>query len=468
MGTQQRQDPMKRPNVLILMTDQQRWDTLAAAGFDWMHTPNLDRLAGRGALMTHAFCHAPVCMPSRQSFLTGRYPRNVGCTCNGVEMPEDIPCLQHMLKPYGYVTGNLGKLHFRNHANRDHRAMHPLYGFDELVLSDEPGCYDDAYIAWVAARDPSAVDACRCSTPPAWTGEPLELQPRNTHEPYAFQGPEHLTHSAFVADETIRFVETHRHRPWLAIAGFYAPHAPVNPPQRWLDFYADVDIPRPQMTEADRDRLGLSDERWLEVRRAYAALVSHVDQQIGRILDRLDELGLTDDTLVIFTSDHGEHLGDHGQVQKGPPGLESCARVPLIVAGPGHMQPARHDELIELVDVLPTILDACGVQTPPEVQGRSFWPLVSGAGDYAPRSSAYCEFRREGGLATRTIRTGRFRYAAAQDGRQWLFDLQRDPGELVNLADDPASRETRNELRDELLTRTFDTETQCINRTGPY
>src|SRR5690606_33259613 len=111
-------------------------------------------------LLTHAFCNAPLCMPSRQSFLSGQYPGALGGTCNGVEMPENVPCLQHLLKPYGYATGNLGKLHFKNHSNRDHRAPHPLYGFDELVLSDEPGCYDDAYIAWVAARDPGAVDSC--------------------------------------------------------------------------------------------------------------------------------------------------------------------------------------------------------------------------------------------------------------------------------------------------------------------
>lgn len=459
---------MKRPNILILFTDQQRWDTIGAAGYPWMHTPNLDRLARRGVLFTHTFCNAPMCMPSRQSFLSGQYPGALGCTCNGIEMPEDVPCLQHVLKPYGYVTGNLGKLHFLNHANRDHRAPHPPYGFDELVISDEPGCYDDAYPAWVAAQDPAAVDLCRCSTPPAWHGPKIEIEPRDTHQPYAFRGPEHLTHSAFVAAETIRFIESNRDRPFLAIAGFYAPHAPINPPQRWLDHYRDVEIPPPMMNESERKHLGLSDAQWIEVRRAYAALVSHVDEQVGRILDHLDQAGLADDTLIIFTSDHGEHLGDHGQVQKGPPGLESCARVPLIISMPRQLpSDERRDELIELVDVMPTILEVVGVPIPAAVQGRSFRPLLTG-GEYQPRTSAWCEYRMPHGHATKAIRTRRHRYVMSKDGGRWLFDLEIDPGELTNRADDPSYRDVCQALSVELLRRTFDADRQDLNRTGDY
>ena len=130
---------MKRPNVLILYTDQQRWDTLRCAGNPHIHTPNLDRLAQAGALFENAFCNNPVCMPSRQSMLSGMYPSTVGCTTNGIEMPEDVWTLPKLLKHYGYRTANLGKLHFKNHAHRDHREPHPSYGFDHLVLSDETG-----------------------------------------------------------------------------------------------------------------------------------------------------------------------------------------------------------------------------------------------------------------------------------------------------------------------------------------
>ena len=157
---------MKRPNVVLLYTDQQRWDTLRCAGNPHIHTPNLDALAARGMLFENAFCNSPVCMPSRQSMLSGLYPSVTGTTCNGIEMPESIPCLHNILGAYGYHTAQIGKLHFKNHSNRDHREMHPSYGFDTMILSDEPGCYDDAYIKWVAEHDPSQVDACRCMTPP--------------------------------------------------------------------------------------------------------------------------------------------------------------------------------------------------------------------------------------------------------------------------------------------------------------
>ena len=141
---------MRRPNVLILYTDQQRWDTIGYGGDahylgnPHIHTPNLNRLAAEGVLFANAYCNNPVCMPSRQSMLSGRYPSTLGCTTNGIEMPEDVWTLPRILQSYGYQTANVGKLHFKNHANRDHREPHPRYGFDTLILSDEPGCYDDA------------------------------------------------------------------------------------------------------------------------------------------------------------------------------------------------------------------------------------------------------------------------------------------------------------------------------------
>ena len=139
---------MRRPNILLLYTDQQRWDTLGCVN-PLVETPNLDHLADRGVLFEQAYCNNPVCMPSRQSMLSGRYPSTVGTTTNGIEMPEDLPHLATMLGPRGYHTAQLGKLHFLNHSNRDHRDLHPRYGFDTIVISDEPGCYEDAYIKWV-------------------------------------------------------------------------------------------------------------------------------------------------------------------------------------------------------------------------------------------------------------------------------------------------------------------------------
>jgi len=458
---------MRRPNVLLLLTDQQRWDSVGCSGNPHVQTPNLDRLAREGAWFQNAFCNNPVCMPSRHSMLSGQYPSAIGSYCNGIEMREEVPILPTILAPYGYHTANLGKLHFKNHSHRDHREPHPSYGFDHLILSDEPGCYDDAYIKWVEEQDPTQVENCRCSTPPAWTGKPRVKRPRDTHEPYTFEGPEHLTHSAFVADETIELIRQHKDQTFFAIAGFYAPHAPLNPPKRFLDRYDPTTLPLPLMN-ADENSLGLSEDGWREVKAHYYALVSHVDDQIGRILAALTDAGLREDTIIVFASDHGEHLGDHGDVQKGPPGLDSCAHVPLIVSYPravprGQVKP----ELVEAVDIAPTLLDLCGVQTPAWFQGRSFRGLLE-SGDYEERTSVFMEYREPFGVSWKTVRTHEFKYCVANSGEELLFDLQRDPGELRNVAHAEQYRDQRHDMREELLRRWFSVDKQYPLRTGAY
>jgi len=459
---------MRRPNVVLLYTDQQRWDTIRAAGNEHIRTPNLDALATEGVLFENAFCNNPVCMPSRQSLLSGQYPSALGCGCNGVEMREDVPTLASILRLYGYHTANIGKLHFKNHANRDHREPHPAYGFDTLVLSDEPGCYEDAYLQWVARKDPAEVENCRCSTPPAWTGKPVVKQPRNTHEPYLFEGPEELSHTAFVAEETAEFIRQHRHEPFFVIAGFYAPHTPLNPPKRFVDLVDAAHLPLPHMNETERGQYGLSDADWRKVKTYYYALVMHVDDQVGRILAALDEAGLREETLVLFTSDHGEHLGDHGRIQKGPPGYDSCAHVPLLVRYPARVQGGRRfKELVEGVDVAPTILETCGVQVPPAMQGRSFRPLLEG-GAYAPRESVFIEFRAPFAYSSKCVRTHTHKYWIANDGEERLFDLVQDPHELRDASQDPACQGTLHGLRRELLRRWFDSEKQYPVRTGQY
>ena len=458
---------MERPNVLLLYTDQQRWDTIRWGGNEHIHTPNLDALAKSGVLFENAFCNSPVCMPSRHSMLSGQYPSAVGTTCNGIEMREDILTVHKILKLYGYRTASIGKLHFRNHSNRDHREVHPSYGFDELILSDEPGCYDDAYIKWVEQQDPSQLENCRCSTPPAWTGEPVRKHPRRVQEPYVFEGPEELTHTAFVAQEAAQYIGQQRDEPFFLISGFYAPHAPLNPPGRFVDMYDPSSLPLPAMNEGE-NVLGLPDDEWRTVKAYYYALVSHIDDQIGRILRALDEAGVRDKTLVIFTSDHGEHLGDHGRVAKGPPGLDSCAHVPLLVSYPDCIQGARvFSELIEAVDIVPTILDYCGVQVPPVMQGVSFRPLVERR-NYRERRSAFIEHRYPFRESWKTVRTHEFKYCACSSGEELLFDLERDPHELRNVASESAWAVHLNIMRAELVRRWFDVEKQYPKRTGAY
>jgi arylsulfatase A-like enzyme len=475
---------MRRPNVLILHTDQQRWDTIRYGGNEHIHTPNLDALAASGALFQHCYCNSPICMPSRQSMFSGQYPSTIGTTCNGIEMPEDVLTIHQVLKPYGYHTASNGKLHFLNHANRDHREPHPDYGFDQLIVSDDFGCYEDAYLKWVELRDPSQVEACKSTSCPAWTGDMWTIPGREHSmvKPYVFPAPEELSHSTFVAEETIAYIERHQGEPFYAIAGFFGPHSPVNPPQRFLDLYDPMTLPLPHMNAGD-DQLGLGDEGWRRVKAYYYALISHIDDQIGRILRALDELGLRENTLILFTSDHGDHMGDHGRVEKGTP-RDSCNRIPLIASYPGRIPQGRiYEQLVEGVDLAPTILDYCGVQTPPVMQGRSLKPLFDGQG-YEARTSAYMEVKvpaghtevrrrperdRLSGWGTwKSLRTHDYAYVLYGDGQEQLFDIRQDPHELTDVAGSAAYKDALHEMRGEMLRRWFSVEPQYPKQTGVY
>lgn len=447
---------MRSRNILLLYTDQQRWDTIAAAGNAAVSTPNLDRLAAQGVLFDNAFVNCPVCQPSRISMLTGRYPSALGITSNGVNVPEDWKCLQHHLRDVGYCTANFGKLHFLNHAEtgRRHDLDHPDYGFDVLAISDEPGCYDDAYIQWVREVAPNQVDNCRVGVPPAWkTPVDFEAPRGRVTEPWVFRGPEKLTHTAYVGTKTVEFLQAHDgERPFFCISGFYQPHDPSNPPQRFVDLYRHADLPLP----CAEDRAvfpEIDEEGWHRVVAHYYAMISHVDDQVGCILDTLEAEGLADTTTVIFTSDHGENLGDHGLIGKCQP-YDSSTRVPLIVAGAGvHRSADVEAAIVEHVDIAPTVLELCGVTVPDDMQGRSLSSLLERGGK--GRTDAFVEMRYPndpGGF--RAIRDDAFLYVWRMDGQEELYNLNVDPGQTLNLASNQAYAGVLADYRLRLLQRT--------------
>ncbi len=461
-------EKMQRKNIVILYTDQQRFDTINAMGYKHMHTPNLDRLCAKGTGFENFYVNSPFCMPSRHSFLSGLYPSSTGTMDNGIELDEDIMLLPHYLKPYGYKTANFAKFHGQNHSDRDHRIPSKTYGFDEFICSDEPGCYDDAYIKWVEAQAPQEVENCRCSTPPISLMEHRDIHPRETHEPYIFKGPEHLTHTAFVADQTIQFLKRHKDQLFCCIAGFYAPHTPVNPPKRFLDYYLDITkLPKAILTEEERKIWGLSDEHWLEVRRYYYALISHIDDQIGHIFKTFDTLNLWDNTIVIFTSDHGEYLGDHGLIQKGPPGFDCVSRVPLIIYHPDIQGGQKTQALTEAVDVLPTILDWAMIQSPPFLEGQSLKPLMEQKTN-THKDCALLELKTPGEISWRTIRTDEWRYSVNNQHQEFLFHIQSDISEHNNLAKKEEYHQKLAEMRLSLLQKMLNTETQFPYKTGTY
>jgi len=449
---------VKRPNILLLTTDQQRFDALGAAGNDEIHTPNLDALAAGGARFTRHFVQNPVCMPSRVSFLTGQYPSTLGITHMAVPVPAEAITLPRLLRHYGYTSANIGKLHFLPHANRDHRDIHPDYGFDHLEISDEPGCYEDAYRAWVRRQAPDQMDNLSAGLPPATEAWQRTMRiddgihhPPQRHEntPRVFAGPPHLTHTAFVADQTMEFIANHTGGPWMCVAGFYSPHAPWIAPGEFMDLYdpARLSVPAfPEEVDARRKPGHFDDEELRAVKRGYYAMVSEVDHHVGRILTRLEELGVADETIVVFWSDHGEWLGDHLRYGKGYPAHDCVARVPLILRY-GGAAPAGTtvDGIVESVDVIPTLLDYCAIPIPCHLQGRSLRGLIEGT-ENEGRRSALTEL-----TGIRILRTERNRYIAHADGREQLYDLEADFGEYHDLAGDPAFAATLAGARAELI-----------------
>lgn len=449
--------PFKRPNVLLIYTDQQRCDSLNCYGNNLAVTPNIDRLAKSGALFKNFYVQNPVCGPSRMSMLTGRYCSSIQIGCNGHIFPDTLVPVNQILKPYGYRTAQIGKLHFNPHAKRCHKDPTCSYGFDTFILSDEPGCYDDAYIKWVEANNPDMVDKVRTSLPPAahhYNQPEYSVVGRETHEPYIFEAGEEFTHSAFVASETCNFIKRHKNDSFFAIAGFYAPHTPVNPPKRFVELYNPKDMPLPVVGEKETIWESLKDispERWQEIRAYYMALVSHVDDCVGKILKTLDEEGLTEDTLVIFTSDHGEYLGDHGRIQKGMPGHDCIINVPFIISYPGKIKQGQiFSQLAEAVDIVPTILDYCGIQTPRFVQGKSLKNLLDEK-TTEHKEQVLVEFFSPFGRKESTVRTDSFKYYCDSDGNEILYDLTKDPDELDNVAENDEYKDVLSDMRKRMI-----------------
>ena len=471
---------MRRPNILILYTDQQRWDALGANGNAEIITPHLDALAASGATFTRHFVQNPVCMPSRVSMLSGRYPSSLGITRMGVPAPQDLLTLPKIVKPYGYRTANIGKLHFLPHANRDHRSPHPDYGFDHLEISDEPGVYEDAYRAWVRQRAPQQMDGISAGIPPAtriWRktmgiddgvvhrGDPEGRFDFDGGIPFA--ADDGLTHSAFVAEQTSEFIRRWANQPFMCIAGFYSPHAPWMTPQKYLDLYDPARLTAPAYPpEIDRQRSHepgqrFSDDHLRRAKQGYYAMISEVDDYVGKILAALDAAGQRENTIVLFTSDHGEWLGAHLKFGKGYPAADAVSRVPLIVSAPNGVPGQRVDGIVEAVDILPTLLSLAGIQVPPTLQGRSLADVVmTGAG--ATKEAALTE-----GDGWKCLRNRDYRYLIHSDGSECLWHIETDPGEYVDLADDAAHQSALARCRRQLLARQLQME-RPLARTWVY
>ena len=450
-----------RVNILFLIDDQHRGDWLGAAGAKWMITPNLDRLAREGVLFRRGYSSTPSCLPARAALLTGLSPWNHGCL-GYRPIPERYAWeMPRLFTDAGYRTHVIGKQHFTPQRN--------THGYQTLELG-EPSTRDkepqDDYGKWFAKEMPG-------HTPfEGWHSGNDQRGGMN----YPFDERLHLTRWA--ADRAIAFLQTQpRGAPWLLKVSFIHPHTPLNAPKRWYDRYAGVDIPPPAVGEWARKMYGgiqtsfqrqpevtrgvVPEEELRVTRRSYAAAISHVDEQIGRVLEALEKRGELENTLILFTADHGDIMGDHYLYRK-TFSVEGSVNVPMIVRWPAQLGlEARRGQvrpdLAELRDVLPTFLDAAGLPKPLGVEGLSLLDALRGKPwrSVLDLEHASCYAPKDGWVA---LTDQRYKYVYyTVTGMQQLFDLQADPHELRDLAADDASaalvRERRQQMAKHLAVR---------------
>lgn len=451
---------MKGPkNVIWISTDHLRYDCVGANGNPAIATPHIDSLAAGGVSFDRCYANNPLCMPSRASFMTGCYPQRTGVTCNGRELsPDFAPTVARVFGRAGFHATQIGKLHFQNHEDRDlDPRERAAYGFDRFMLSEEPGCYEDAYRIWLRGERPDLV--------PSFT-VPRPMTPDRHHERERFKvidAPWRYSHSGWVATQFSNSFAAWGVRPERQFyhLGFYAPHPPLNPTIEMFAPYREAALPPHVRRVGDpRDPRVLSDETLREYRRHFYAMVTGVDFGVGEIIRVLKETGAFDDTLIVFCSDHGDACGDHGKVAKDTTFLESIMHLPLILHWPAGLgnEPRRIPDLFEMVDLLPTLADLCGIDRHPLFQGRSIGNELLGGTPLEGRQDAYA-YHEQGDAADLMLRTETHKllaYYRGSDRRELLFDLRDDPDEMVNRADDPACVSTLRALRDRLFERTLE------------
>jgi arylsulfatase A-like enzyme len=460
----------QKPNIILIMTDQQRFDTINALGASWMKTPALDRLVREGTAFTNCYVTSPVCVGSRASLFTGMYPHATGVFTN---FHPWEPTWVHSLASAGYHCVNIGKMHINPYDAKG--GFHQRFFMENkdrpLFLDEHPrALYDE----W-----DKALHARKLEKPSRYT--------RFTKDPEAYREAlgafpwdldEDMHSDMFIGDHAVWWLKERKSTsPLFLQIGFPGPHPPYDPLPRYLDEYKDVDIPVPEPTQAElsaqppshgqlrnnmirnnydsvswKDRPGK--DELLRIRRHYAANVTMIDHKVGEIMKTLEERGYLENALVIFTSDHGDALGDHGHIQKWT--MYDCSvRVPLIFWSKTMVGKGVNDSLVQLMDIAPTVLEAAGLVPSASFEARSLWPILHGEAPEV-RTEAYSELARD------HIQTGAEYMVMRRDAR-WkivyylgesygeLYDMESDPAELRNLWSSPEHAQLRDRLVDEVL-----------------
>ena len=513
----------QRPNILCIITDQQRADHLGCAGNPLLRTPNIDRIAAAGTRFERAYVNCPLCMPGRATLFTGRTPRGHGVRTNGIDLDPQLPTIPQALADAGYRTHAVGKLHLRRFMgmtgaalaehdpaqNPEMRALWvdgtidriptPYYGLQSVeYVGGHGGNIFGDYLNWLKREHPAAVELL--------SPEQARQPPSGADQSYKMALPAELHYTPWVAERTMDFLDkaADTQEPFFLWSSFADPHHPYCPPAPYDSLYDPAKIPLPKRREGELDELApffrqsvdegiqlagrgavparQTDAQMREIIAHTYGMIALLDEHVGRILDKLAERGLRDNTIVIYLSDHGDMMGDHWLLNKGPFHFEGLLRVPFIWSWPGHFPSnVTTTALASLLDFAPTILDLCDVPIPEGAlpsqaeapQQRDPWPGRS----LAPLLLGECKSIQDAivvendedylGLQLRTLITDRYKLTLYQ-GQTFgeLFDLEEDPDELQNRWADPVYASIRTELSNRLLHELIRTDSVLPRRLG--
>lgn len=481
---------MSKPNILLITSDQQHWSTIGVLNKE-IQTPNLDRLASHGMLFERAYCPNPTCTPSRASIITGQYPSQHGAWTLGTKLLEDRHTLGEDFQQAGYRTALIGKAHFQ-----------PLQGTDEYVsLESYPLLQDLAY--WKQNHGPfygfEHIELARNHTNEAHVGQHYALwmeergcenwrdyflPPTGSLDPsvkHSWPIPEKYHYNSWIAERTNAKLREYRkeREPFFLWASFFDPHPEYLVPEPWASMYDPQQLTLPKVTPGEHERnpphfqktqeaepdfsylretgmglhgyhshVTLSADEQRRNMATYYGMITMMDHYIGQILDELEESGLADDTLVVFTSDHGHLFGQHGLHAKGGFMYEDLIRVPMIARWPGHIPAGRRSRAIQsLVDFAPTFLNMIEAPVPFSMSGIDQSSVWSGA-EAPAREHAICEFRHEPtSIHQKTYVDERYKITVYYNQTYGeIFDLSADPDETHNLWNDPDCEGLKSEL----------------------
>jgi choline-sulfatase len=441
----------QRPNILFVMADQMAPGFLPIHGHPLVKAPNIERLAARGVVFESAYCASPLCAPSRFSMMAGRLPSGIGAWDNAADFAADVPTFAHYLREAGYRTALSGKMHFC--------GADQLHGFEERLTTD---IYPADY-SWT----------------PDWEHPELRSSWYHNMLSVVQAGPCRRSNQLDFDEEVVyaarRYLFDHARgtdeRPFCLVVSMTHPHDPYAIPPDYWERYREDEIDLPALaTSPDpadphwrrlrhvsaADEYEITETHVRRARRAYYAAISYVDDQLGALVKTLGDCGLGEETLVLFTADHGDMLGERGLWYK-MSWHENAARVPLVMALPGDLTPRRVKHSVSTIDLLPTLAEIArdggsdaGAYAAP-VDGRSLLPHLSGTGGH---DEVLGEYFGEGTIAPLLmIRRGRFKYIRSAPDPEQLYDVAADPLERKNLARDPAHAATVAAFRKEALGR---------------